>query len=128
MSHGIEGQRVVDASALPDMPSARIEAVVAIFAERASDLIRGRPNWRRRTIGDIQTAAVYCSDSAYTKCGRTCSHNSRSDRIIISGGMRLPKFSSARMPSIPRSSCNSRSRSVTRSGLPTTTLSRSTCS
>jgi choline dehydrogenase-like flavoprotein len=41
--HGIEKLRVVDASALPDMPSAHINAIVFMLAERASDLIRGRP-------------------------------------------------------------------------------------
>ena len=40
---GIDGLRVVDASALPDMPSAHINAIVMMLAERASDLIRGRP-------------------------------------------------------------------------------------
>ncbi len=40
--HGIEGLRVVDASVLPDMPSAHINATVIALAERASDLIRGR--------------------------------------------------------------------------------------
>ena len=39
---GIEGLRVVDAAALPDMPSAHINAIVMMLAERASDLIRGR--------------------------------------------------------------------------------------
>jgi choline dehydrogenase-like flavoprotein len=41
--HGIEGLRVADASAFPDMPSAHINAIVMALAERASDLIRGRP-------------------------------------------------------------------------------------
>jgi choline dehydrogenase-like flavoprotein len=39
---GIDGLRVVDASAMPDMPSAHINAIVMMLAERASDLIRGR--------------------------------------------------------------------------------------
>ena len=40
---GVDGLRVVDASALPDMPSAHINAIVMMLAERASDLIQGRP-------------------------------------------------------------------------------------
>ncbi len=40
---GTEGLRVADAAALPDMPSAHINAIVMMLAERASDLIRGRP-------------------------------------------------------------------------------------
>ena len=40
---GVEGLRVVDAAALPDMPSAHINAIVMMLAERASDVIRGYP-------------------------------------------------------------------------------------
>ena len=41
--HGMRGLRVVDAAVMPNMPSANTYATTMMIAEKAVDMIRGRP-------------------------------------------------------------------------------------
>jgi choline dehydrogenase/4-pyridoxate dehydrogenase len=40
---GVQGLRVIDASVFPDLVGGNINAPVIMIAERAADLLRGRP-------------------------------------------------------------------------------------
>ena len=86
---GTEGLRVVDAAALPDMPSAHINAIVMMLAERASDLIQRPPAagsveclMPTATIlspGLLLGARMGCRSRAGTNSNRQVQHGGRAE-------------------------------------------------
>ena len=55
---GVESLRVVDAAVMPDLVGGNINASVVMIAERASDLIRGRPPLAPVDMGSIAPMAA----------------------------------------------------------------------
>ena len=54
--HGLEGLRVIDASVMPRMISANLNASTMMIADRASDLIRGKAPMEAASIPDAAVA------------------------------------------------------------------------
>ena len=48
--HGTQGLRVIDASVFPDLVGGNINAAVVMIAEKAADMIRGKPPLARVSV------------------------------------------------------------------------------
>ena len=54
--HGLQGLRVIDASVMPRMISANLNASTMMIADRASDLIRGKQPMEPARVPDAAVA------------------------------------------------------------------------
>jgi choline dehydrogenase len=54
--HGLEGLRIADASIMPTVPSANTSAAVFMIAEKASDMVLGRPPLPKIDVGSPNRA------------------------------------------------------------------------